>query len=179
MKKVKYLLSFVLVLILMSSCEPIAPTSSEKQGAMQETALQEAVREVGMPAITNWLEMKTLKTVYEKRDNNKLINYAYAFSEVTGKFIFMGKCIGFPIPYATQFTAPERPAKRTETFEEGNLLVPQADPNGLYSPASADGTWLLLINPETGEPQPIYMEPKVTVTPFPLNENICVGGINK
>ena len=175
MKKVTYLLSFVLVLTLMSnsSCEP-NPTSDEIQNQRQERTLKEAVSEVGMPAIVNFQEKKLMKLVYEKRDDNKLLNYAYAFSEVTGKFTFMGKCIGFPIPYSTQYTSPQ---KVDHNYTEGRVILPNADPNGLFSPASADGTWILLVNPKTGEPTPMYMEPKVTVVPFPLSINICTGGV--
>ena len=46
--------------------------------------------------------------------------------------------------------------------------LPQADPNGLFMPASAEGTWLMLINPKTNQPSPVYIEPRVTVSPFPL-----------
>ena len=50
-----------------------------------------------------------------------------------------------------------------------NGIVPQADPNGLFSPASADGTWVMCLNPETNQAAPLYVEPRIIVSPFELN----------
>ena len=169
MKKVIYAFSFLMMALILASCDE-QPTSDQVQREQQEKILQEGTRELGMPAIKNFQEKKTLKWIFELRDDAKILNYAYAFSEVTGKFIFIGKCIGFPIPYCTQYTNPQK----VERYYTGVYQsLPQADPNGLFSPSSADGTWVLLVNPKTGEPKPMYMEPKVTVTPFPLPDNIC------
>jgi hypothetical protein len=44
-----------------------------------------------------------------------------------------------------------------------------ADPNGLYTPASADGTWVLCLNPHTKHLEPQYVEPRVIVSTYPLN----------
>jgi hypothetical protein len=46
--------------------------------------------------------------------------------------------------------------------------MPQADPNGLFSPASAEGTWLMLVDPKTGDPRVVYIEPRLVVSPIPL-----------
>jgi hypothetical protein len=35
-------------------------------------------------------------------------------------------------------------------------------------PASAEGTWIMLIDPKTNEPHPVYIEPRVLISPFPL-----------
>ena len=48
-------------------------------------------------------------------------------------------------------------------------MIPQAEPNGLFSPPSANGTWVLCSNPnKAGETMPVYIEPNVIVSPFPL-----------
>jgi hypothetical protein len=90
---------------------------------------------------------------------------------MTGKFTYIGKCIGFPIPYCTQFTNPQKIEWKDSSA--GWVQLPQADPNTLFSPSSADATWILLVDPKTGDPHPMYMEPKATVVPFPLQDEIC------
>jgi len=93
MKKV--LLALVLVMSLVS-CKYEQPTADEIDRQKQEKILQEGQRQTGMPAIVNYQEKKNLKTIYELRDNNKLINYAYLFNNMTGKLIFIGKrSVGF------------------------------------------------------------------------------------
>jgi hypothetical protein len=48
------------------------------------------------------------------------------------------------------------------------VAIPQADPNGLFSPASAEGTWVLCKVPGKDDVKPVYIEDRVTVSPFPL-----------
>lgn len=162
MKILKYLLALCLALIFVGCQED--NSSNTKLANQQEAIMQEANRQVGMPAIINFQERKMMKMIFELRDQEKLITYAYLVPENTGKLVFIGKCLGFGLPYATQFTNPE-----TATYR-GNYVwttLPQADPNGLFMPTSAEGTWLLMLDKE-GNPHPVYIEPRVIVSPFPL-----------
>jgi hypothetical protein len=177
MKKL-FFVTLIIASFLFISCSGCDDTKSSDQiqKEQQEKILQEGTRELGMPGIKNYQEKKTLKWIFELRDDAKILNYAYAFSEVTGKFSYIGRCIGFPLPYCTQYTNPQ---KYERLYSGVYVTLPQADPNGLFSPASADGTWILLVNPKTGEPRPMYMEPKVTVVPFPLPDNICTINVKQ
>ena len=94
-----------------------------------------------------------------------MINYAYLFAENTGRLISIGKCVGYGIPYSTQYTNPQKIAS---SREGAYATLPQADPNGLFSPASAEGTWLALVDPKTGDPRVVYIEPRIVVSPIPL-----------
>ena len=49
--------------------------------------------------------------------------------------------------------------------------MPQADPNGLFMPSSANGTWIMMIDPNDGSVKPTYFEPNVIVSQFPLPSN--------
>lgn len=167
MKKMMFI-AVIFAMLGMAGCGIDGESSTQRENSQQEQMNLEAQRETGMPAISHFTEKKLLKTILELRDNPKTINYAYLFAENTGKLVFIGKCIGFGIPYATQYTNPQRPAYANETHEQGNVTLPQADPNGLYSPASADGTWLVLIDPKTGDPRITYVEPRIVVSPIPL-----------
>jgi hypothetical protein len=60
--------------------------------------------------------------------------------------------------------------------ESTTEVLPQADPGGLFSPESANGTWLLLVNPANPkEVKPIYMEPNICALPFPLPGNVVIN----
>lgn len=140
------------------------PTSDQKQAAQQEVILNEGTSAVGMPAIKNFRERRQLKDIYEMRDQEGLVTYTYLFSEMTGKTSFLCNSIGYGIPSATQFTSPEK----TVPSYNGVIPMPQADPNGLFSPAAAEGTWVTCLGPDKQQ-HPLYVEPRVIVSPFKLD----------
>lgn len=161
---------FLLALLLtplfgFDSCQ--RDSANSKLAVKQEAIMQEADRQSGMPAIHNFTERKFMKMILELRDDPKLICYAYIIPEVTGKPLLLGKCVGYGLPYATQYTNPEVDIySSTNSSTHHNL--PQADPNGLFMPKAAEATWILLINPKTNEPQPVYVEQRLLITPFLL-----------
>lgn len=162
------LLMILFSMLLMGASDCDSGTSDRKLSQAQEQIMQEANAQVGMPAIKNFQERKLMKMIFELRDQSDLLLYAYLFSEQTGKTTYIGRCIGYGLPYATQYTNPDRALRNNETSMAGNCTIPQADPNGLFMPATADGTWLMMVNPKTGKPDVCYFEPKVIVSPFEL-----------
>lgn len=174
MKSVKALSLFAICALCLGAagngCDD--QSSDTKQQQQQEKILEEGTNQVGMPAIKNFRERKLMKDILEMRDQEGLLTYTYIFSEQTGKFTFLGESIGYGIPYATQFTNPEK-----VTWRSGGAYVtlPQADPNGLFSPAAAEGTWVLLRNPTDKKVSVVYIEPRIITLPFKLPENVVVG----
>ena len=165
MKKSIFVLLTIITLICSSTSTCDNKSSNSILAQKQEAIMQEANRQVGMPNIVNFTQRKQLKLIQELCDQENLICYAYIVPELTGKPVFLGKCIGFGIPYSTQYTNPEAWQK---VYSGNYVVLPQADPNGLFMPASAEGTWLMLIDPKTNDPHPVYCEPRVLVSPFPL-----------
>ena len=90
---------------------------------------------------------------------------------MTGKFVFIGKSLGFPIPYSTEYTNPERPLKNSETEMAGNVTIPQADPNGLFSSPNTSADWILMLD-ANGNPQVTYAEPNLYVSQFQLPASV-------
>jgi hypothetical protein len=147
------------------SCD-YQPSADQVEKVKQEKMQEQAIAETGMPSIVNYTEKKRMRENYERRDDPNLICYAYLYAENSGKLVFFGKCKGYGIPYAAQFSNPE---KWVNNAQEYSHLLPQAEPNGVFSPASADGTWLLMINPnDPTKTESVYVEPKVVVSPFPI-----------
>jgi len=141
-------------------------TSSDQDfQKQQEQLMKQAFNAVGMPAITNFAERRQLKQIYEMRDQNvATYTYLVGWDGKVGQKLC--DSVGFGIPYATEFTSPQRPTYSTN----GIATLPQADPNTLFSPAAADGTWVLCLNPDTHKATPLYVEPKVIVSPFKLTK---------
>lgn len=145
------------------------PTSDMVQAKQTEQALSEAQRQIGMPNIVNFQQRKMMKLIYELTDKEDMITYAYLKSDYTGKLIFIGKCIGFGVPFSAQFTNPEK-VVHENNYQGGSYgTLPQADPNGLFMPTSSSATWLMMIDPSTNKPRPVYIEPEIVVSPFPLH----------
>lgn len=165
-------------ILLVNACTRADLNSDAIQAKQTETALAEAQREIGMPNIVNFQQLKLMKTVYELCDKEDLICYAYLKNDYQGTLVFLGKCIGFGIPFSAQFTNPERVVQGDHQLGYNlagavnyPMTLPQADPNGLFMPTSSSATWLMMIDPETNKGRPVYIEPEIVVSPFPLPTN--------
>jgi hypothetical protein len=163
--------TYICFLIMVSGCHQ--ETSDDIQRNQQEVLLKEGTAQIGMPSIKNFREKKLLKDILEMRDQSGLITYTYMENQMAhevkgktalgGKLTYVGESVGYGIPYATQFTNPQKIEWRSE---KGGAVLPQADPNGLFSPASAEGTWIQMKNPNGNDVKPVYFEPKMVVSPF-------------
>lgn len=141
-----------------AGCEP---SSDEVQRQQQETLLKEGTAQTGMPAIKNFRERKLVKDILELRDQDGLITYTYLYNEMQGKLVFFCNSLGYAVPYATEFTNPQKNIYNS-------VVLPQADPNGLFSPAAAEGSWIMCKDPNGKTARPVYVEPRLIVSPFKL-----------
>ena len=157
------LLILVIGLVIFG-CE-VTPTADDIQRKATARAMKEADAQIGMPAIVNFQERKLAKMIFELRDKEDLLTYAYIVSW-EGKLIYLGRCIGFGLPYSVQYTNPERSEYHTNG---GTVTLPQADPNGLFMPEGLSATWLMMYDAKTGDTRPVYVEPPIIVSPFKLH----------
>jgi hypothetical protein len=170
--KIKHKMKRLLLIIILSMClvscdQESSSSADDKMTAIQGQMEQQALAQTGAPAIHNFQEKKLLKMIYELRDNEKIVNYAYLWNEFNGKLVYIGKCIGYGIPYSTQYSNPQKQVYKGG-YNAGFGSLPQAEPNGLFMPSSSDGTWLMLTD-SSGAPHPVYIEPKIIVSPIKLN----------
>lgn len=167
MNKIHVIFAMVLIfsIMIMSGCT--WDNTDSIQRAQQEAMLTQQNAEVGLPNISNWNEKKMFKRVLEMRDKTDLITYVYT-QNMEGKYVYEGQAIGFPIPYSTQYTNPEK--------SSGNgYALPQADPNGLFMPSSANATWIQMVNEETGNPEIAYFETNLIVSQSKKPARLCVA----
>lgn len=162
------LVILLVLTVLAVGCGNGGPDSTKKESQQQELLNAQAVSSVGMPAIKNFREKRIMKDIIEMRDQGDLITYGYIVAEMSGKLIYIGEGIGYPIPAATQFTNPMRVQEWRS--QVGYAILPQADPNGTYTPESAEGTYWMMKDPRSGNVKPVYFEPRLVVSPFRLAE---------
>jgi hypothetical protein len=175
MKKLTVLLLILVAgLFLFTGCEEMEgnTTVEQKEKEYTEQVQEEMDRQIGQPLIDDFFEKKMFKKIYELRDNSELVCYAYR-TNLEGKLIYIGKTIGYGLPYSIQYTSPEKivdykDIDNGDGFDWGDgwgdVKMPQAEPNGLYMPEGLSATWLIMINEETGELKPAYYEPNIIVT---------------
>ena len=159
----KIALSIIAVATLLTACNEYPPTSTQIERRKQEELSLQGVQQVGMPAIVNFAEKRMMKDILELRDKNTpTTTYLVGMNNQLTKVC---DSIGYGLPYATQYTNPSR-----VVYDQGHggQVIPQADPNGLYSPASADGTWVLCVDHKDGKAKPVFIEPRIIVSPIAL-----------
>lgn len=173
----KYLLIILSTLIV--SCSIQTDNADSVQTRQTDLALAEAQKQVGMPNIVNFQQRKLMKMIYELCDKEDLICYAYIKSDYQGKLFYIGKCIGYGIPFSAQFTNPQKLVEGDKYlgydlsgYINYPTVLPQADPNGLFMPTSSSATWLMMVDPKTNNARPVYIEPEIVVSPFPLHAEV-------
>lgn len=93
---------------------------------------------------------------------------------MTGKWIYEGKCIGFGIPYTTQYTNPEKmgTVEGGQYDAENPYTLPQADPNGLYSVPNGTATWVIKVG-DSGQQTIEYIESEIRVTQEKIDKRLA------
>lgn len=137
--------------------------ADRRQAAATAELAAEADRQVGMPGIANFTEKRLLRQLYELRDQ-EIATFTYIV-DLEGHLHHVCDSIGFGMPFSAQFSNPQRLVYPSST---GRTTLPQPEPNGIFLPDSTSATWVICAAPE-GEFRPVYVEPTITVSTFPLN----------
>lgn len=151
--------------MLVAGCQQRQPTSDSVQAQQQEVILQEGTAMTGMPGIRNFRERKQLKMIYELRDQEGFVTHTYIVAQQTGKPVYLCQSFGYPINDATGYTNPEKVMRNYDTHF---ATMPQAEPNGLFTPDASDAYWVMCNDPEKNKPVPVFVSGQVVVSPFKL-----------
>lgn len=155
----------LLAVLALVGCKEMRENAPQLERKKQEEMTLRGVESVGMPSIINFAEKRMMKDILELRDRN--VPTTTYILDMNGRPHKVCDSIGFGLPYATQYTNPQMPQ---QPFGGNTYVLPQADPNGLYSPAAADGTWVQCVDPKTKKATVVYVEPRIIVSPFPIGE---------
>lgn len=145
--------STILLAISLISCEGI----NQKDVVETSKRMKEMRAQVGYPNITNFTEAKFAKLTSELRDK-EIRTWSY-YVDMNGGRHLLCESVGFGLPYSVQVTNPS-------SYYNGAVL-PQAEPNGLYMPDSAEASWVLCSDGKGGV-APVYSEERLIISPFPL-----------
>jgi hypothetical protein len=138
-------------------------SSDQQQHDQQELLLQTANAATGMPTIVNFAERKMMKQILEIRD--QAINTTTYIVDMNGHPHKICDSIGYGFPLSTQFTNPAQNPLKT-------VVLSQAEPNGLFSSPTSEGTWISCVDPVSKDMRVVYIEPRVIVSPFPLSAKL-------
>ena len=161
----------IMAIFAMMICMLVGCGETEENQYTKEL-MNQAYDAVGFPDVSNYFERAQLKEIYELRDDPNLICYWYTKNDMSGKWIYQGKCIGYGIPYTTSMTASESLQRIETTMGAEWEVVPLAEPNGLYASPSTSATWILSVN-EDGDITPIYVESEITVSQTKMAARLC------
>ncbi len=91
-----------------------------------------------------------------------------------------GDCasIGFGIPYDTSLTNPLTGKRYGGSTNYSRLVVEQPEPNGIFASKNTNATWVMCAG-SGGSIEPIYVETKVTVYPYPVNVDYKTNRVQK
>jgi hypothetical protein len=159
-----HVLGAVVVLALLQSSDcggDHQSTPDIKQRAQQDALAEQSNAQVGMPDVTNFTEKRLMRMLYELRDK-EISTFTYIV-DMQGGLHYMCASIGYGLPYGTQFTNPE---KVVQNYSQSFGALPQPEPNGLFMPPMAEGTWVICGT--KNDIKPVYVEPRVIVSPFKL-----------
>lgn len=149
-----------------SGCWPGGDSPDDQIAEQTRSISLESHRQVGLPGVVNFTEKRLQKELFELRDE-VFTTYAY-YTDLEGNFHFLCESLGYGIPYSAQFTNPWRVLDHLEGQQNGpNNIITQPEPNGLFVPEGLSATWVMCSSPDGGI-APIYFEPELTVSPFPL-----------
>lgn len=165
----KKIVAIILPFALMG-CVETQLSADQIDTAQQEQQLRQAQGQTGLPNIVNYTEKKLAKMLLELRDEQKIPTYSYV-SNQAGLY-FLCNSIGYGIPYSTQITNPEKVESYSSYWA---VPRPQAEPNGLFMPVSADATWTICTDNKGGI-VPVYVEAHLVVSPFKLKPTGDWGG---
>ena len=162
--KMKSLFVAGLGLLSLSACS-ISDDANDIQRRKTEEIQSEAVRQVGTARVTRFTELKLANEAIEQRDREDLICYVYTQSAVTGRLNYIGRCIGYGIPYGVSTTNPIK----VEHYSYG-IVLPQPEPNMLYTDGvQTKATWVKMIDESTGKGHLVFFEPDTVISPIKLH----------
>lgn len=147
MKTVKMsVLSLVLFagsILAFSGCKKVDGDTSkatQKQRQATEQMHSEAWKQVGMPAVDSFQEMRIMKQIMELRDK-QLTTYTYTVDR-DAKLSFLCPSLGYGVPYSTQMTNPKKTVDADDCGSHctQDQVIPQPEPNGLYMPNNVAAT---------------------------------------
>lgn len=162
----------ILCAATLAGCYEDSQTSKDRAAVTRQQSQYATVQPV--PTYDWSLERDMVIQLYNIR-NMKAATHSVWRSD---RGMIEGDCpsIGFGIPYDTSLTNPLKGVRISG--QGGVAAVEQAEPNGIFASKSTAATWVMCAG-ETGSIEPVYVETKVTVYPFPVSVDYTQNRVKK
>lgn len=147
--------------------DPPTPSSDKAMQQKAESQQKQIDQMVGFPSVVNGFEKRMVRMLYEKRDDPNYRTFSYIVT-MTGEFVKVCDSVGFGINASIQFSNPQKVYHGSGANGRSAAFIPQAEPNGLFMPEGLAATYVLCIDEKAEELVPVYVEPEIIVSPFPL-----------
>ena len=170
MKKL-LIIAGVLATTFLTACQSASQDAKDRKVADQQQS--QYAKSQPVPNF-NWsLERHLVIELLQVR-NAKAVTHSVWRSD---RGLIEGDCpsIGFGIPYDTSLTNPLKVASRGSS---GTPVTEQAEPNGIFISKNTSATWVMCAG-DNGTIEPIYIETKVTVYPYPVKVNYDKNRVSK
>lgn len=170
MKKIFVVLVLAFVLI---GCAPESTQVTQVEQQQQGSGNLAIVQNQPVPDLGGYsFERQIMIETYLAR-NNTISTFSYLLT-FDGRIIEICASIGYPIPYSTQLANP----MKIEDRYEGDVAIPQAEPNSLYPPSSAAATLIQCVNSD-GSVSPTYIEDNVMAFPYRIKSDFAFEKIGE
>lgn len=129
--------------------------------------------------VFNWsLERHLIIQLYQLRNQTAATHSVWR----SDRGMVEGDCasIGFGIPYDTSLTNPLMATDEDpEGYDKAALTtIEQAEPNGVFASKNTAATWVMCAG-DGGMIEPVYVETKVTVYPYPVSVDYNKNRVTK
>ena len=163
MKKMILFLIVLSTLFFTVGCN-VKDRSSEAGKEAHKVNQQQSQYSKGQPVPAfDWsLERHLMGELYKLR-NKKVATHAVWRSD---RGMIEGDCpsLGYGLPYDVSLT---NPVVADWYSNGGTISIEQPEPNGIFASKNTSATWVMCTGPG-GSIEPIYVESKVTIYPYPL-----------
>ena len=171
----------VLSLFILSACVKGDPIEMADMEAVQRQQAQYGIAQP-LPSFDWSLERDVAIQLYQAR--NERVSTWTVWRGDTSQIEGLCPSVGYPIPYDTSLTNPEKLAlapfgtTANRMYAEG--VLEQAEPNGLYASKNSIATWVRCIFEVNGNTieSPVYVEGKVTTYPVAIIVDIASNTVS-
>lgn len=178
MKKFVVLLSiFALCLGLMGfGCEEREASQEVKDSKQANSQQSQYAKRQPIPFFDWSLERHLVIQLYQIR--NRTVATHAVWRGMTSQIEGDCPCLGFGIPYDTSLTNPLQGYGSLSHNGAAVTSIGQAEPNGIFASQNTAATWVPCVG-KSGAIEPIYVESKVTVYPYPVKVDYTTNRVIK
>ena len=179
MKRVHVLLLILAATIafaLLSGCKENNSQTTKDKAAVERQQSQYS-KSQPIPVFDWSLERHMVSQLYNIRNLEATTHSVWR----SDRGMVEGDCasIGFGIPFDTSLTNPLTAKNFARVQTNYNLhVVEQPEPNGIFASKNTQATWVMCAG-TGGTIEPIYVETKVTVYPYPVSVNYETNRVKK